>query len=252
MNNPFRAMSMPKSKSFSFASSSKRGKRAYSNGISRNVRRKRALAPKLHSGKESPELKYYDRAEAFIATTTLTKATTTTFSMNTIPQGASPSERISNRVRIKSVQCKGYFLVIGADAAAGNHDEFDNLARFMIVIDHQCNGAVAPTAEILLAPTSINSFRDLDNTDRFTVLFDHRVAVHPQTHFEGTDGITTGLDTKYEFSFYKKGLDMVCQYDATSEAITSQVNNSIDAYMMIEDTLCAVTVFFNTRVRYTG
>lgn len=253
--NAFQPMSRPKSKwRSSIATSSVRGKRPGSVTFFTPVRaRRRSRGGKLHSGKTSEELKYYDRAEGFTLTTTLASAITAGASMNSMPQGATQNTRIGNRVRVKSIQIKGYFTVTGADSvSAGNHDEFDNMVRVIVFVDHQANGALNAAGDLLILPTAINSFRELDQSDRFTVLYDKRIAVQADTHFEGTDGITSGIDKKYPFEFYKKGLDLVCQYDGTTENISTQSNNAINCFMMMEDALVAVGANFNTRVRYTG
>ncbi len=248
--------------STSYASTSRRGKR-YHPGRSMSSSAldpfrgpvkyiKRTTGGKLRSGKASEELKYYDLAEAFTLTTTLASATTSPKTLNSVPQGTTQSQRIGNRIRVKSVMCQGYFKATGADGAAGNHDEFDNVARFMVLVDHQSNKALPAAGDILALSTSINSFRELDQSHRFTILYDYKVAINTPTHFEGTDGITAGVDSKYVFSFYKSGLDLLCQYDAATESVVSQINNSIIAMTFAEDALCEVVVFFNTRIRYTG
>ncbi len=227
----------------SYASTSYRGKRAYptyaksKDVVVVSVKRKRTSGGKLRSGKASEELKYYDLAEAFALTTTLASGTTAPKTLNSVPQGTTQSQRIGNRIRVKSVMCHGYFTAVGHDGTVGVHDEFDNVARVIVLVDHQSNGALAAAGDILAQSTAINSFRELDQSHRFTILYDHKVAIEVPTHFEGTDGLTTGVDKKYTFDFYKSGLDLLCQFDAATESVVSQVNNSILFMVYKEDTL---------------
>ena len=168
-----------------------------------------------------------------------------------MPQGSTQVTRIGNRIVIKKVQVRGYFLGIGDTAMTVATDEANNLARIIIAVDHQCNGSLPNPEDILSLTTSINSFRDLDNSDRFTILFDHTQEISLKISFEGTDGETTSEERQYPFQFFKN-MNLLTQFDGTTADISSIVNNSIVCFGFVEDTKCAVGVFCNFRIRYTG
>jgi len=169
-------------------------------------------------------------------------------SLNSVAQGDSQSERIGNRIIVKNISVKGYLTAKGSTTVTAG--ENSNIARVIFFVDHQCNGALNTAGELLAVTTAINSFRDIENSDRFTVLRDFRIPV--TTHGVAGDGTTNvSYNKEYSFEFYKD-MKMLTQFDATAAAIASITNNSINCFAYIEDAACAVDIDFKSRIRYTG
>lgn len=96
-----------------------------------------------------------------------------------VAQGITDVTRNGNSIRAKSFDMKGFYAYNGAG------DDQQGI-RCMIFIDYNFDGTNDPTisgdANSLLQSASINSFRDLDNTDRFRVLYDKVIFVDPDHH----------------------------------------------------------------------
>ena len=81
-----------------------------------------------------------------------------------IPLGDGPSARIGRQVTLTSVQLDYTFDI--------HHTETNVIyLRVCLVIDKQCNGAAAAWLDIF-SQTSVLSYRNLDNVDRFVVIYD--------------------------------------------------------------------------------
>ena len=102
-------------------------------------------------------------------------------SLNTIPQGDGPSARIGRQVIVTSIQLQYRLDINKAEKNAV-------FLRTMIVLDKQCNGSAA-TPAMLMTHNGIFAFRNLDNADRFVVLYDKTQRYSPS--------VTDGGDTHY-------------------------------------------------------
>jgi len=81
--------------------------------------------------------------------------------LNTVAQGASNSQRIGKRYRLKSLQCRGYIL--------NNPDAIANDNAFLIVYDKKPTGSLPAITDILVSANSI-SFNNDANSGRFQIL----------------------------------------------------------------------------------
>ncbi len=232
----------------SYARSGMRGKRSRNGNStkSKGSQGRRTRGGKLYTGKASPELKFYDLTETAVLTTSLANPLGSGVAINAPAQGDTQSERIGNRIIVKSIQVKGYFTLQGV--ATGTLQK-SNVARIMFFVDHQANGGYPTATDVLQNVGNINSFRNLDHSARFTMLTNIRMDLHGVPAYSGT--ALASVDQHFSFSFYKK-LNMLTQFEGSTAAITSVTNNSIIPMAFMEDTGAPVSVFFDTRIRYTG
>lgn len=92
--------------------------------------------------------------------------------LNNIPQGTSDKQRVGAKITIKNINVRyscNLDPVAGSGAVGGN-------ARVMIVLDKQANGAQATVIDVLKdregAKNNLLVYRNLDNDERFQVLYD--------------------------------------------------------------------------------
>jgi len=239
-------------KSKSIASSSKRGgnglgfkRRRTNNGQRRVVYHKE----KITGAVNKPELKFFDVSIGKVLTTTLANVLNAPVVLNSMVQGDNQSERIGNKIIVKSIQCKGYFLGVGA--ASGTANSHDNLARVLVFVDHQCNGILPLGDDIVETSGAYNTPYNVDHSDQFTVLYSGGRYVSQKVVWDTVASGFDGFDAHVPFSFYKR-MNMAVKYNGTTADIASVVTNSINVFGMIENTLCAVTLFATFRIRYTG
>ena len=94
-----------------------------------------------------------------------------------IPQGDGESERIGRKIVVTNVLVHGS---INTDTT----DEGQQV-RIMLVQDKQANGAVFNTGQVL-AQLSYQAFREMENIERFVVLYDKTITM-TAGNFDGTD-----------------------------------------------------------------
>jgi len=149
---------------------------------------KKRLTSKFSTG-SSPELKQLDTA--YIAQPALSTAGSIANAnvLNLIQVGSSAWNRIGRKIRMLSLECKGRYVNVSADANAG-------LFRFLVVYDAQPNGAAPPVSSILAERpqggtqvTSDYSGMNLDNRNRFVILMDQYVTIGPTLTGNGATGI---------------------------------------------------------------
>jgi len=81
--------------------------------------------------------------------------------LNTIPQGASVSQRVGKKVLLKSLQCRG--------SVAANGTAILNDVAFMIVYDRRPTGSLPAITDILVSASS-TAFNNDANSGRFQIL----------------------------------------------------------------------------------
>jgi len=106
------------------------------------------------------ELKYIDVASAAYVTDT----TGTLTLLNGIAEGDDNTQRSGRQATMKSVALAGFFQI----STTGTPQK----VRVLLVWDNAANGA-APTIAGILSASTANSFHNVDNQSRFTILWDH-------------------------------------------------------------------------------
>ena len=98
---------------------------------------------------------------------------------------------------------------------------------YMLVLDQQSNGAAATVGDVIRDVTGNDTlaFRNLDNDERFVILYDKFVNVNPQS--------SAGTATPYTTLTYgpvkkiNKKVNIPINYSATSSAITGVRSNNL-------------------------
>jgi len=187
------------------------------------------------------EVKYKDTSvgAATISTTLVRWAD----SINIVAQGDGQNERIGHKICLKKAMFRLRVNLLNQASATPSGATL----RILIVLDKQCNGAVAAVADII-TDADVYGFNNLDNTDRFVILKDKWVTVNPMT-FAST-GPTNALNEK--FVKINIPLNIPINYNATAStgALATQRSNNI--------LVCAASTSVNNvsltgtyRIRYT-
>jgi len=135
--------------------------------------------------------------------------------INLLAVGDDNTTRDGRQACFKSVQLKlRVFNAVGGAAQK---------ARVMLVWDNAVNSGAVPTMTTILTADSDAGFPNIDNAQRFTILFDSAYALGPN--------VTTATQAQadsviYDCSFYKR-LNCVTQYSGTTAAIGSVQNGAL-------------------------
>lgn len=152
--------------------------------------------------------------------------------LNNIAQGDGESNRDGRKAILTSVHGK-------VEVQTGGN----NPLRIIAFIDHQTNGAATSIATVLDTASSANdllSFRNLQQTKRFTILCD-----------ETFSALQYGGGSDYVFNFNKK-LDLPVQYSGSTPSIADVVDNSIQVWAYQATSVAGTTFDAEFRVRFIG
>ena len=166
-------------------------------------------------------------------------STTATMTLlNGLQPGSSASQRIGQKVTIKSIQIK-----LAADM---NANFLPTLCRWFLVVDRQSNGAAPAAITDILNAASPYALRNLDNRKRFKILLDktRQVADHNNA---GSNGVFWNVYMKFRRPF-------IVEYNAgVAGTVADIVSNSL--YLMtIADQAPGATcpnLYGKARIRYT-
>lgn len=137
-----------------------------------------------------PELKTVDRA----VTTTDINTTGAVVLLNGLSLGTDYSNRIGRKVYMTSVQFSGYVQADAAAVATGAAvTSYTQQVRLLIVYDRQPNGA-APAVTDVLTVAAPQAQLNLNNRDRFKILFDKHYVFGPVVAQAAAPTITTASE----------------------------------------------------------
>ncbi len=91
-----------------------------------------------------------------------------------IPQDNTQSGRIGRKVNVKSIS--GH-LKCSMDSSTTTGTRLSDTLRIIIYLDKQCNGAAATVLQILNT-AAVNSFRNLEQSERFRVLWEKEYSLN--------------------------------------------------------------------------
>jgi len=137
--------------------------------------------------------------------------------INQVPVGDGPSARIGRQIVLSSIQIQ-YALDI-------HHTETNVINfRLMVVLDKQCNGAAALATDVMNT-NHILAYRNLDNSDRFVVLYD-------KTHRYTPSALASAGNLRYAGpgiqSVYRKcNIPIVYDNTANTGVIATMRSNNI-------------------------
>jgi len=123
------------------------------------------------------EKKYYDSAWG---PTTVAGTATIHSTFLAIAQGTTEVTRVGGKINVCNINFRGEILGLNDNSGA------PEVVRIIWLWDKQCNGA-APVATDILAADNINSFLNMDNTDRFQVIKDKMYTVDVSAYDVASD-----------------------------------------------------------------
>ncbi len=186
------------------------------------------------------ENKFFDTARASVAIGT--GGTITNLSLNLIPQGVTESTRVGRKCTIKGLFIKGQLFLNEVTDGSSSAD----VARVIIYHDKQANGTTAAVLDILETAT-LNSFRNLSNSNRFRILHDKTMNLAiPSAAGNGTTQEWGRVMKNFKIN---KKLSMPIEFSATTGAITEIRSNNIGVLMI--SSAGFATVLYTARVRFS-
>lgn len=176
---------------------------------------------------------------------------TTVDCISAVAQGDSENERDGRVYHINSIHLKGIvgYPHLGDESTVSD----DDVMRVVVVIDSQTNGAEVTATEVMDdSGTDFLSFRNLQFTSRFKVLYDETFRLNPLVVADGAGANNfNSQGTKLPFTFNKKfkiPIRVTCK--GTTAVVGSIVDNSIHVLACSNTGVC--TLQYQSRVRFSG
>ncbi len=165
-----------------------------------------ARVKKLEKKTSGIESKFIDLT---VATAALPSALTIIQPVHLIQRGDQAFQRNGDSITLTSFQAR---FMLSTNTAGDN-----NIVRFLVVVDKQCNGVLFTAAELFDDATVddiLVSPYNLDNKHRFRVLCDQYVSINDAG------------SANHIWKVYKK-MNMKIRYDASAGAITDITSNNV-------------------------
>ncbi len=174
----------------------------------------------------------------------------TALSLSAIGQGNGESQRDGRKANLTSVHIKGFVRLV-AQEAVGN-PVFGGIVRLILVMDKQTNGSQLNAEDVVTVTTQdINAWRNLENSQRFRILKDHRmeIVINNLSTFQVNDMSTSQTETPFEFHVvFKKPI--VVNFSGTTATVASIADNSL--HLIGISTLAIHQISYVSRVRFRG
>ncbi len=157
-----------------------------------------------------------------------------------VAQGTAEDERIGRNITVTNIHINALpFLNAHATVAS-------DIGRYILYIDHQCNGATAAVTDILEAATVLRH-RNLANNTRFTILLDKKTVL-TSTVRDTVNNLDEEAYGFFDFHWYDpKGIKI--EYNAVLGAIAEIRQNNIGVLWINEKGNMSVKSM--VRIRYT-
>ena len=170
--------------------------------------------------------------------------------ISAVPLGVGDSERIGRQVTMLSIHVHGF--VEANPVLSGTTPPGDVVVRLAMVLDKQTNGEQM-SADDCFRPIAdeldINSFRELQATQRFSVLKDQTFRLERQAENTGVDGEFSSGKIKIPFSFNYNFRNVVVNYTGANGVVDDISDNSVHL-MAVQDDL-STRLTYTARLRYT-
>lgn len=170
-------------------------------------------------------------------------------SLNLISQGTGKNQRIGNKLDLYQIRAKGQLVLV-------SNAKVDDLVRILLVRDKQANGSTPAISDILEQSSNsagtgltINSYRNMDNIDRFDVLKDKTYKLQQSATITDNSGTTTGgfqLYVPFKLSHKLRTHQEIC-YSSTTGSI-GEIKSTNYMLVFISTEANATAVNGTTRV----
>lgn len=168
-------------------------------------------------------------------------------SVNIIPQGDTEVMRDGRKCVIKSIWIKGHMQVPQLGAVPTVTTNHENLT-LKLVLDKQCNGAL-PSYGDVMQTTDWDGFRNLENSQRFRVLWSRSYNYYPTVATDDATTIVWTFNTT-RIDIYKK-VNIPLEYSVgTTGVITTIKSNNV--FLMGISEKGKVKFHGRIRIRFVG
>ncbi len=168
--------------------------------------------------------------------------------MAVVAQGDGASNRDGRRMTIKSIWMRAHLQIdqlAAAPTIATNHEH----CRIFLILDKQCNGA-SPSYLEFAQSTGYDSFRNLENSQRFKILWQRQYAFAPITATDDGTTIVWTFNTHDLDIYTKVNIPIEYEITTTSGAVSTMKSNNLLLIAISEKGIARING--NVRIRFVG
>ncbi len=153
-----------------------------------------------------------------------------TDSINLIPQGITESTRNGRKCTLKSIYWRYHINIPQKNKQT--ELALGDVVRMILYVDKQCNGVTAAVTDIL-ADAQFQAFRNLANSQRFTVLMDKEITLNYSGAASETADTVSQANVQRNGTFFKK-CNIPLEFSATTGAITEIRSNNVGILLITQ------------------
>ncbi len=197
----------------------------------------RAAARVAYTG----EVKFF---ETDVDDAVIAGAGTVLSSLNLIAQGLTESARVGRKITVTHIGWRGNVTLPEQDAVAT--PESGDVARLVVFIDTQANGAAAAVSDIF-DTNDWQSFNNLANSQRFRTISDKLITLNYQGLASDGAGVVSQGNIVKPFTFFKK-VNIPIEFGGTAGSIDEITSNNIGILLISATGICGMGS--KVRIRY--
>lgn len=179
---------------------------------------------------KTKELKYFDTP---ITSTDAPTGGVIVPTLNLITQGAGSSDRIGRKAFVKRIQIKGHVVLKTESDVTPGLASGDRI-RVMVYLDKQCNGTAATVGQ-LLQKTELNSWRDMEQVDRFRILHDKVYTLNRTSLANGSSSANVSGPSVYKMFNMGKNCNLELLFDASQPVAIDNVKSYNIGMLLISE-----------------
>lgn len=161
-----------------------------------------------------------------------------------IATGTTESSRIGRRIRVKQINFRYKITLLASEVST----QTACTVRCILYLDKQNNGVGLTGVTDLLETDDYQSFNNLANSKRFSILMDKRHTL--KASCGGGDGTTEDYGVTIVNDQWHRSMDLQVEYSGTDGTLNEIPSNNI-GFMLIPDALDLCAFDGKMRVRYT-
>lgn len=213
------------------------------------------------------ELKYSDQTKSFA---TMATAGAVEDSINHITQGTTEIRRIGRSVVMKKIMWRYTLtlpqkvtsarlrrllailiargITLPPQVTTGTDVNPGDVCRVILFLDKQANGAAAAVTDILegSAGQDWQSFNNLNNKDRFHILYDQTHALNYQAGIKTQGDVEVQPECSWNFSMYRD-VNTLIQYSGTTGTIANIASNNYGFLIISKNAIAGMESEIRTR-----
>lgn len=168
-----------------------------------------------------------------------------------IPQGDGHDQRIGRKVFLNKIH-QSINITLKNVPATQPDGQVSDVVRVIMYMDTQTNGAAA-TVAMILATATYDAWRNLNNSERFKILYDKTIVLNRAAVVGAAAGAYDAIEISRSIQIHKNLNNMPITYDpvvGVEGTIDEMKQNNIGLLYISKNAECLLTN--NSRIRYSG